>query len=95
MASNKSPRTQLEKDNLNLLGTHIRLWREKQGLTQEQFAPIAGLPRSYVTEIETGKRNVSFLNLVKIITALGVSDGEVIALFHEVAKKKELNRNNE
>lgn len=89
MASNKSPRTQLEKDNLNLLGTHIRLWREKRGLTQEQFAPIAGLPRSYVTEIETGKRNVSFLNLVKIIAALEVGDSDVITLFHQVANKEE------
>ena len=89
MASKKSPRTPQERNSLSLLGTHIRIWREKQGLTQEQFAPIADLPRSYVTEIETGKRNVSFLNLVKIIAALGVSDDEVVTLFHEVAKKKE------
>ena len=89
MSSKKSPRTSQEKQNLGLLGIHIRKWREQKGLTQEQFAPIAGLPRSYVTEIETGKRNVSFLNLVKIITALGVSDSEVITLFKEATKKKE------
>ena len=48
------------------------------GYSQEEFADIAGFSRSYYTEIETGKRNISVLNLIKIIEALNVNPNEII-----------------
>ncbi len=70
----KNSRSTQEIVSLQILGSHIRKWRERKGLTQEQLAPLAGFTRSYITDIETGRRNISFLNLMKIITALEVDE---------------------
>ena len=40
-----------EQEALKILGAHIRKWREEKKLTQEQFAPLVGFTRSYITEI--------------------------------------------
>jgi transcriptional regulator with XRE-family HTH domain len=60
------------KDNRYLikLGENIRKIRNQRGYSQEEFAEVAGFSRSYYTEIETGKRNISVLNLIKIVEAL-------------------------
>jgi len=69
------------KDRKYLLkiGDNIRAIRKQKGYSQEEFADIAGFSRSYYTEIETGKRNVSILNLIKIIEALNVDPNEIIS----------------
>ena len=68
------------KDNRYLaqLGENIRKIRNQRGYSQEEFAEIAGFSRSYYTEIETGKRNISVLNLVKIAEALKVDWSEIM-----------------
>lgn len=60
------------------IGENIRKVRKERGYSQEEFADIAGFSRSYYTEIETGKRNVSILNLIKIIKALEIDPSELI-----------------
>jgi len=52
--------------------------RKQRGYSQEEFAEIAGFSRSYYTEIETGKRNISVLNLIKIIEALKADPNKFI-----------------
>ena len=59
------------------IGDNIRTVRKQRGYSQEEFADIAGFSRSYYTEIETGKRNISVLNLTKIIKALNVNPNEI------------------
>ncbi len=76
-------RNSAEQEALKALGSNIRKWRENKKLTQEQFAPLVGFTRSYITEIETGKRNISFLNLTKIARVLEVNISEIKALFDE------------
>jgi len=68
------------KDRKYLLkiGDNIRAVRKQRGYSQEEFADIAGFSRSYYTEIETGKRNISILNLIKIMEALNVDPNEII-----------------
>jgi transcriptional regulator with XRE-family HTH domain len=87
--SHKKDRLPQEKEFLKLLGKNIRKWREQKGYTQEEFAPIAGFTRSYITEIETGKRNISFLNFIRVIHFLGVDNQIVSELFHEIWEEKE------
>ena len=58
---------------LQNFGNNIRKIRESKGLTQEAIAFMAGLSRSYYTELELGKRNPSLLNIKKLADALGVS----------------------
>ena len=55
---------------LILFGNRLRELRNLHGLTQEEMAHQAGFSRSYYTEIETGKRNVSLLNLYKLAQCL-------------------------
>ncbi len=67
-----------DKQYLLKIGDNIRAVRKQRGYSQEEFADVAGFSRSYYTEIETGKRNISVLNLIKIIEALNVNPNEII-----------------
>lgn len=48
----------------------IQELREKYQLTQYQLSIKSGIPRSTISKIENGKRNVSFDKLLKIADAL-------------------------
>lgn len=74
----KQDRAAKDKQYLIKLGDNIRKIRSQRGYSQEEFAELAGFSRSYYTEIETGKRNISVLNLVKIIETLKVDPNELI-----------------
>ena len=54
-------------------GKQIKKERTKLGLSQESFALLCDLGRTYIASIENGKRNVSLLNIEKICTALNYS----------------------
>ncbi len=47
--------------------------RTGMGISQEALANKAGLDRTYVTDVENGRRNISIQNLEKLILALNVS----------------------
>ncbi|WP_343322076.1 helix-turn-helix domain-containing protein [Sphingobacterium multivorum] len=52
------------------VGLRIRELRKSLGLTQESLAFKADMDKTYLNEVENGKRNVSLVNLEKIILAL-------------------------
>lgn len=54
-------------------GDAVRTLRQAKQISQEEFADSCGLHRTYISDIELGKRNVSLENIDKIATALGVS----------------------
>ncbi|MBI3610908.1 MAG: helix-turn-helix transcriptional regulator [Nitrospirae bacterium] len=54
-------------------GARVRMLRTKKGLSQEAFADLCGLHRTYIGAIERGERNISLENIEKIARALGVS----------------------
>jgi transcriptional regulator with XRE-family HTH domain len=74
---NGTNRSAKDKQILLKIGENIRKARNELGYSQEAFADIAGFSRSYYTEIETGKRNISTLNLIKLIKALNVELEEI------------------
>jgi transcriptional regulator with XRE-family HTH domain len=55
------------------IGQRIRELREKSLMSQKDLAYNSDLDRSYIAGIESGKRNVSILNIERIATALQVS----------------------
>lgn len=65
---------------LKRFGDRLRSLRTAQNLTQEDIAADAGFSRSYYTEIETGKRNISLLNIEKLAACLQVSLSELLDL---------------
>jgi y4mF family transcriptional regulator len=55
------------------IGERIRERRTKLGWTQEQLAQTAGISKSFLSELESGKRSVSADKLLDLAQALGVS----------------------
>ena len=58
---------------LEQFGSKIRHNRLKKKLSQEKLAELADLHRTYIGQIECGKRNVALKNIAKLAKALGVS----------------------
>ena len=56
----------------NLFGSNLRRLRIEKGLSQEQFAELCGLHRTYISDIECFRRNVSLEAISKIAEALNV-----------------------
>lgn len=59
------------------LGQRIRELRSSQGYSQEEFAAVCGLDRTYMGGIERGERNIATLNLIRIAKALKVEVGQM------------------
>jgi transcriptional regulator with XRE-family HTH domain len=55
------------------IGKRIKELRLDLKLTQEKLSFKAEVDKTYLNEVENGKRNVSVINLEKIIRALSVS----------------------
>lgn len=55
------------------VGNRIRELRNALGLSQEKLALAADLDRTYIASVENGKRNISIVNLEKIVKALNYS----------------------
>ena len=55
------------------VGSRVRELRHELGLSQEALANKAGVDRTYMTDVENGRRNISVELLEKIIVALEVS----------------------
>jgi transcriptional regulator with XRE-family HTH domain len=61
-------------DDIRLrFGKAVRSKRHKLGVSQEEFADICGMDRTYIGGIERGERNVALVNIEKIAKALKIS----------------------
>jgi HTH-type transcriptional regulator/antitoxin HipB len=54
------------------LGDAIRHYRTAAGLTQAQLAEMAGLQRSYLSELENGKETEQLKRTLRVLRQLGV-----------------------
>ena len=61
-------------------GFAAKVRREELSLTQEELAERARIHRTYLSDIERGRRNVSLLNIELIAEALDVSISALFAL---------------
>ena len=60
-----------------IIGKRIKKLRiQNTGLSQEKFANEIAMDRTYFAGVENGKRNISVLNLEKIVNGLNVSFSE-------------------
>jgi transcriptional regulator with XRE-family HTH domain len=71
---------------LRALGQRIRELRSERGYSQEGFADLCGVHRTFMGTIERGESNLSFQNIAKVATTLKVS---LSALFLELEKQAE------
>ncbi len=63
---------------LEIIGKNIVRLRKEHGLTQEDLCGLAQIDRSYLSEIENGKMNVTIKSLVTIADALKCSLKDLI-----------------
>lgn len=57
---------------LNILSMNIKKYRLEKDISQEELAFKSDLHRTYISDIERKKRNISLLNLEKIANALEI-----------------------
>jgi len=63
----------VQSDLLIRLGTRVKALRARQGWTQVELAEKVGIDRSFLADVERGKRNISILNLAAIAEGLDVT----------------------
>lgn len=71
----------MQKEIRVAYGKAVRAIRQDKKISQEELGDLCGLHRTYISDIELGKRNVSLENIDKIAHALQVKKSE---LFIEV-----------
>ncbi|MES2064495.1 MAG: helix-turn-helix transcriptional regulator [Bacteroidota bacterium] len=54
------------------VGQRIKELRNEIGISQEALANKAEIDRTYVTDVENGRRNISIENLEKLVNALQI-----------------------
>ena len=65
-------------DLVRLLGENVRRARNRLGMTQETLALDADMKRSYLSELERGKRNPSVRALGRLALALDVEPSTLL-----------------
>ena len=66
------------RDILKRFGERVRELRKAGGYSQEGFAAVCGLDRTYMGGIERGERNLALRNIEKIADAMGISLAELM-----------------
>lgn len=67
-------------------GAEVKRRRIQLGISQEKLAERANLHRTYVSDVEAGKRNPSLASIQRLTLALGASLGAIFASVEEVAR---------
>ena len=57
-------------DIIHVFGSNVRKYRTQKHLSQERFAELCGLHRTYISDIECFRRSISLDNIQKIADAL-------------------------
>ena len=59
-------------DIIKVFGSNVRKYRAAKGISQEKFAELCGLHRTYISDIECFRRSISLDNIQKIADALEI-----------------------
>lgn len=60
------------------LGRNLRRLREEKGWSQEDYADRAGIHRTYVSDIERGRRNPTITVVERLAKPFGVKAGALL-----------------
>jgi len=63
----------MKEDRLIQFGQKVRQLRKDRLLSQEAFADLAGVDRSYMGHIERGEKNITLTKIYQISDALNLS----------------------
>jgi transcriptional regulator with XRE-family HTH domain len=62
----------VEGDLQKTVGRNLRAYRQARGLSQEAFADMVGVHRTYMGGLERGERNLTLRSVERIATRIGV-----------------------
>jgi transcriptional regulator with XRE-family HTH domain len=68
----------VEGDLQQRLGRNLRARRLARGLSQEAFADLLGIHRTYIGGLERGERNVTLRTVERLADRLGDSASELL-----------------
>lgn len=66
-----------------VVGQNLRLYRSHRNLSQEAFAQMLGVHRTYMGGIERGERNLTLQSVEAIAESLGVDPMELLTVSAE------------
>lgn len=69
-----------EKNLLNSLGTKLRTCRLQKNFSQEKFAELTDLDRTYISGLERGKRNPSYLIIKRLCEILEIEPNKLFEI---------------
>lgn len=69
--------TPQETERLLAFGERVAELRKQAGWSQEALADRAGMHRTYIWQVERGRRNLALKNIYKIADAFGVDIKEL------------------
>lgn len=65
--------------NFKLIGKRIQEVRKQQAMTQAELATLTDMSDSYISCIETAKKQASLESLIRISNALGITVDELLS----------------
>jgi transcriptional regulator with XRE-family HTH domain len=69
----------MEGDLQRTVGRNLRAYREARGLSQEAFAELVGVHRTYMGGLERGERNLTLRSLERLAQVLHLDPLELLS----------------
>jgi transcriptional regulator with XRE-family HTH domain len=63
----------MEGDLQRVVGRNLRAYRQAQGLSQEAFAEVVGVHRTYMGGLERGERNLTLKSVERIAARIDIN----------------------
>jgi transcriptional regulator with XRE-family HTH domain len=82
----------VEGDLQRTVGRNLRAYREARGLSQEAFADVLGVHRTYMGAIERGERNLTLKSVERIVSRLDLDPLVLLTKSTETEDRKPLDR---
>lgn len=68
----------MEGDLQRTVGANLRRYRQERGLSQEAFADLVGVHRTYMGGLERGERNLTLRSLERLAAVIEVEPLELL-----------------
>lgn len=69
-----------------MIGRNVRRFRLAKGLTQEELSTRCDFDQRYISQVETGQRNLTVLSLNELAQALGTTPVMLVTPDEEPSK---------
>lgn len=72
---------------IETVAANVRQARKAAGLSQEELALEAAVDRTYVSQVERGKRNITIMVLARLARAMGTTASALVADVRNLASE--------